>query len=192
MSTQSAKPSDFSVGLTHKFVQAFLKMGGTPETLNDLREDPEKMRKVAGIAHNFCDPGPLRATVNLSGDAYLPHAGWSIVTNKQMGQVELVFQENRLSMDGRLVTLSKRDHVRNSHPDHEHFNGAMLRFLLNHPEFHPPAWKGKYVSFWGTHYRSPNGREAIFCIHKEKSFYEWDWINPKTQDVSQSPAAVII
>ncbi len=69
-------------------------------------------------------------------------------------------------------------------------NANVLDYLLAHPELIPEDWKGKYVFFWGTLYRSSGGNLFVRCLRWGGSRWNWndDWLGLDWLD--NRPAAV--
>jgi hypothetical protein len=69
-------------------------------------------------------------------------------------------------------------------------NSAVLKYLLDNPKYIPEEWKGKYIYFWGTVYRSADGDLCVRYLCWSGG--RWDWVYHWLDHVwnSGSPAAV--
>ena len=76
-------------------------------------------------------------------------------------------------------------------------NACVLDYLLTHPEIIPEDWKvdengnTRYIFFWGTLYRSPDGRLYVRFLYWSGGAWHWDysWLGHGWFD--RSPAAVL-
>lgn len=70
-------------------------------------------------------------------------------------------------------------------------NANVLDFLLENLELIPESWKGKYVYFWGTIYRDPDGDLCVRCLDWRGGGWYWgsDWLVGDWD--SRGPAAVL-
>ena len=59
-------------------------------------------------------------------------------------------------------------------------NASVLDYLIKHPESYPEDWKGRYVYFWGTIFRSSDGslcvRSGYWSVGEVVSNYGWLFI----------------
>ena len=58
------------------------------------------------------------------------------------------------------------------------FNANLLDYLLMHPSLIPADWKDKYIFFWGTIYRQPDGGMGVRCIywHRDRWLWRGGWL----------------
>lgn len=61
-------------------------------------------------------------------------------------------------------------------------NATVLEALLKNPEFIPNDWKGKFIIFAGTLYRTQRGNIFVRCLHFRNGSWEaplifWDKYN---------------
>lgn len=71
-------------------------------------------------------------------------------------------------------------------------NASVLDYLIEHPELYPEAWKGKYVYFWGSIFRSPS--DDNLCVRcgywrDGKVVSDYDWLDVGWH--GRRPAAVL-
>lgn len=52
-------------------------------------------------------------------------------------------------------------------------NSNVLKYLLDNPKLIPDEWKGKYVHFFGTVLRDPDGRRCVLFLSWRDG--AWDW-----------------
>jgi hypothetical protein len=70
------------------------------------------------------------------------------------------------------------------------YNANVLDYLLANPHLIPEEWKGKYVFFWGTVYRSSSGSLYVRCLFWRDGRWDWHyfWLDYGWSD--NRPAAV--
>jgi len=58
-------------------------------------------------------------------------------------------------------------------------NANALDYLIANPHLIPEEWKGKYVFFWGTVYRSRGGSLFVRCLYWGGGRWDWcyDWLD---------------
>ena len=58
-------------------------------------------------------------------------------------------------------------------------NATVLDWLIEHPEYIPDEWKGKYVFFWGTIYRDSDGSLCVRCLCFSGGHWRqnYDWLD---------------
>lgn len=70
------------------------------------------------------------------------------------------------------------------------FNANLLDYLLANPHLIPEEWKGKYVFFWGTIYRDPDGNLHVRYLNWNNGRWNWsyNWLDGDWS--SNNPAAL--
>ena len=68
---------------------------------------------------------------------------------------------------------------------------ALLDFLLANPVLIPEEWKGLYVFFWGTGYRSPGGGLYVRCLNWNGTAWNWNYNYLDNDWDAYNPALVL-
>jgi len=115
--------------------------------------------------------------------------GWSIEEHKKDGkidptEIELYLDEGQ--KDGKYITGTDLRQKLKGQPV---LNACVLDYLLKHPDLIPDDWKGKYVFFWGTIYRS-SGVLYVRCLSWGGVWWgeDYGWLGAVWRSVD--PAAV--
>jgi len=105
----------------------------------------------------------------------------------QIDPIEIGLYLDEIQKDGKYIEGNKLREKLKSQPV---LNACVLNYLLKNPDLIPDDWKGKYVYFWGTIYRSSAGRLYVRYLFwngvRWNENYSWlgiDWL-------SFDPAAV--
>ena len=122
----------------------------------------------------------------------IPYNGWTIESNdislgKKFDPTKITLYLDDEQKDGKHIEGNKLREKLKGKPV---LNATVLDWLLEHPEYIPEDWKGKYVYFWGTIYSSPHGDRYVLCLywgggawHRDYGWLGFDW-------VGYNPAAV--
>lgn len=128
----------------------------------------------------------VKHIINLAGDC-MPKEwkvnNWTIVSSPGEGTLELDPSRLQLHLsdnqkDDKVI---KGDALRTELETNKVpvLNACVLDYLLLHPELIPEDWKvnengnTRYVYFWGTIYRDPDGRLCVRCLFLHDG--AWDW-----------------
>lgn len=117
--------------------------------------------------------------INANVAPYVP-PGFSIEKNIENGYVNVadigVYLPERQAKG--LVDFKEALDDAQAH-DEPLLNAVVLEELLKHPEFIPNKWKGKFIIFAGTLYRTESGNIFVRCLHFRNGAWEaplifWD------------------
>lgn len=131
--------------------------------------------------------------IDCDSDPLLHYNGWEVESHKKMGQlgwdqknIELFVTEKQKTEWVNGEVLQKELEGK------EVLNANVLYWLLENPEHIPEEWKGKYVYFWGTVYRSSDNFLFVRCLYWNGG--QWDWsYNWLIYDWNDSgPAAILV
>jgi hypothetical protein len=117
--------------------------------------------------------------IDLDADPFVPNS-WSVVEHQKGGQFK--WDASTVSL-----CLSKKQQsskwieghkLREELEGKPVFNANLLDYLLKHPRLIPEEWKGKYVFFWGTVYRSSRGSLYVryLCWDGDRWDWDYDWL----------------
>lgn len=117
-------------------------------------------------------------TIDCDKEPFNPE-GWKVETHKKGGvitwdasKVSLYLSEKQ--KNGTIEGNKLRKELEGKNV----LNANVLEFLLEHQELIPEAWKDKYVYFWGTIYRGPDGRRFVLYLYWNDGRWDWsyDWL----------------
>lgn len=118
--------------------------------------------------------------------------GWSVEEHRTGGlwtfdpkKVELYLADEQKG--GKVIQGNK---LRKELANKPVWNANVLDYLLANPHIIPEEWKGKYVFFWGTIYRSRDGDLCVRCLYSRSDRWVWScrWRDYVWRDFD--PAAV--
>lgn len=116
--------------------------------------------------------------INTDLQPKIRYDGWTIESHKKMGKIEWKEPELYLSEKQKNGYIEGTD-LRKKLEDKPVLNARVLDYLLDYPDLIPESWKGKYVYFWGTIFRSADGRlyvEYFFC-HGGRWYWDFNWLD---------------
>lgn len=188
MSTQNELMLDVSQAEELKF--AFRRNNWTNANIKTLSEG-DFLGKVLQVMQGLAEITYPEHLIDCDADPFIPD-GWTIEEHKKGGMFK--FNPNAISL-----YLSKKQtkgssieghKLRKELADKPILNANVLDWLLKHPELIPEEWKGKYVFFWGTIYRSSRGSLYVRGLNWDGSRWDWDcgWLDSGFD--SGNPAAV--
>jgi len=119
-----------------------------------------------------------RLIIDLDSAPYIPD-GWSVEEHNKGGVMEWDPTKVALHLDpdqknGKWIEGNKlRKKLAKLNP----YNANLLDFLLKKENQHliPEEWKGKYIYFWGTIYRSSDGRLCVRYLFWLVGAWLWDY-----------------
>ncbi len=171
-----AEKNQFSAGLGAKICGAWAEADGVPEELNALAEKPDILRGVIEVLPGRSEIKPMEFTVDLDAIPFIPN-GWSVESHVKGGQwkydttkVSLYLSEGQ--RDGKWMVGTE---LRQELDSLSVMNANLLEFYLAHLPIIPEDWKGKYVFFWGTVYRSARGNLCVRCLCWGGEGWRWDY-----------------
>ena len=172
--------SEISVGLAHELCITAVKAGFTSVELGNLAKNEEKMRQFRQVLLGHASVQVIEHLIDCDADPFIPN-GWKVEEHQKGGafkwntsQVSLFLSEPQKR--GRSIEGNK---LRNTLKSEPVLNANVLDYLLAHPDLIPEDWKGKYVFFWGTIYRSSGGGLFVRCLFWGGGRWGWncDWLD---------------
>ena len=114
--------------------------------------------------------------IDCDTDPFIPD-GWSVEDHTKGGQLEWNPEKIQLWLsksqkDGGYIEGNK---LRKELKSQSVLNANVLDYLLANPHLIPEEWKGKYVCFWGTIYRSRSGRLIVRYLCWRGGGWDWDY-----------------
>jgi len=117
---------------------------------------------------------------------------WKVESHRKGGQVvwdptNVVLYLDEAQQNRRLI---EGNNLRKKLAKMPVMNANVLDYLLDHPELIPEEWKGIYVYFWGTIYRSRLGGLGVRCLRWDGDRWNWNcrWLGNDWD--SSDPVAV--
>lgn len=112
--------------------------------------------------------------VDLDADPFIPE-GWKVEEHQKGGQFAFDPAQVQLHLDvgqqnGKYI---KGTNLRKQLKSVPVMNANLLDWYLANPQYIPEEWKGKYVFFWGTIYRSRDGDLYVRYLFWNDD--RWDW-----------------
>lgn len=187
-SAQNMKPGDVSLGLSHHFIGAFGRAGGTTEMLQLAADDRQLMQKIVGLFQLTVLVAPVAsALLTLSTTHFDPVAfeglgkGWSIaeqdeqalaLTEVDLNKVtfETMLRGSELSIKGeeKLKRLIASGKIR--------LDAKVFETLWENQHLIPESWKSKeYIFFDGTVLRDPNGSRFVLFLYWRDGAWYWGY-----------------
>jgi hypothetical protein len=140
-------------------------------------------------------PTQAHGVINLEADPFVPN-GWAVEEHKMgglfdFGKSKIELFRTKKQQCGYVVGYNLREELAREPV----LNANVLDYVIEHPEFIPEDWKGKYVFFWGTVYICSLGRQCVRYLHWSNNRWSWhyrllstDWDNFRLAACAQ-PAA---
>lgn len=128
--------------------------------------------------------------INCDADPYLPD-GWKVEEHQKGG--EFIWDASKVSLflsENQKVDTIEGNKLRKKLKGKPVLNACVLDYLLANPHLIPEEWKGKYVYFWGTIYRSSDGDLWVRYLYWDDRSWDWDcsWFGNNWDD--GNPAAL--
>lgn len=102
---------------------------------------------------------------------YIPYKNWTLEYDNPMPSFDpsklslhLEPEQNESYLTGEVLAKRMKD---------KGLNSNALKYLLDNPKLIPEEWKGKYVYFFGTILRSPDGYRYVLYLYWSDG--EWLW-----------------
>lgn len=188
-----ATPSDISVGLAHELSITATKVGWEPKDFSDLAHSENKARQVLSYLRGFSEMRPIPHLIDCDAAPFIPD-GWQVEEHRKGGQfkfdpamVKLYLSKGQRG--GKRIEGAK---LRTELAKKSVLNANVLDYLRK-PENRrliPAEWKDKYIYFWGTIYRGPDGSLFVRCLYCFDGRCSWHYIWLGLDWLSSSPAAV--
>lgn len=128
--------------------------------------------------------------IDLDADPFVPN-GWKVEDHQKGGQFKWDAIKVKLHLSKKQKGGSiEGNKLRKELKGQPVYNANLLDYLLKNPHLIPEEWKGKYVFFWGTIYRSSGGDLCVRCLYWDVGRWCWDfdWLDRGWHD--DDPAAV--
>ena len=186
------------VGQANELKMAFRREGQwTNEEIKILCERKGFLSSVHEALLGRAEIKPVEYLVDFDAKPFIPN-GWTILPDSEQlakrvcGQwkfdptkVELYLnegQKNGKSIEG--------NDLRKKLANQPVMNANLLDFYLAHPKLIPESWKGQYVFFWGTIYRSADGNLCVRYLYWNGGRWYWDCYWLENDWDSNYPSAV--
>ena len=174
-------------GLGHHLEMGFARNGWTKADVNKLGQG-DLLAHVLHVVRGNAVVEIIKHIVNLAGDC-MPES-WkkdkrTIEKHVGEGQLELDLSKIQLHLspnqkDGKVIKGNKlRKELETSKVPV--LNACVLDYLLAHSEIIPEDWKvdengnTRYIYFWGTVYRDPDGRPYVRCLYWSDGAWRWSY-----------------
>lgn len=160
MSTQ------FSVGQMNQVADALEAAGYTPDDITQFRSKQEELVLFRSVLRGLGEVVITKYVVDLDVDPMVPN-GWTVEKHTKGGQLEFDSEQIALYLDeqqqdgGVIVGNELRKKLKGK----KAYNANLLEFYLANPNLISEEWKGKYVFFWGTIYRSSDGHLYVRYLY---------------------------
>ena len=165
------------VGLALDLKNAFRRNNWSEGEIKELTKGTF-LRDVRKAMLGHAEIKPLDHVIDCDSDPFRPD-GWTVEEHKEGGQLKFDLngiglylskrQRSNEHIDGHVGGIELRKELENQPV----LNANVLDYLLAHPELIPDEWKGKYVFFWGTVYRSHDGRLYVRCLCWASDRWSW-------------------
>ncbi|MBI2474942.1 hypothetical protein HYV69_00765 [Candidatus Uhrbacteria bacterium] len=190
-------------GLGHHLEMGFARHGWTKADVNKLGQG-DLLANVLKVVRGTAVVKILKHVVDLAGDC-MPESWkkqkWEIERHVGDGQLELDLSKIQLHLSPNQKdskTIEGND-LRAELEDSKVpvLNACVLEYLLAHPEIIPEDWKvdekgnTRYIYFWGTVYRNPDGVLYVRCLFWSDGAWSWGcaWLDNGWG--GQGPAAML-
>lgn len=185
MSTQ------FSVGQMNQVADALEAAEYTPDDITQFRSKQEELVLFRSVLRGLGEVVITKHIVDLDADPMMPD-GWTVEKHIKGGEFEfdpekVILYLDEEQQDGGVIVGSE---LRKKLKDKPVYNANLLEFYLANPNLIPEEWKGKYLFFWGTIYRSSRGNLCVRYLYWRGDGWDWryNWLLNDFRD--DSPAVV--
>ena len=168
-----------SAGQVHELEMAMDRVGGWDSRLVKILCMGNTLGLVRDILKGFSTITPIEHLINCDAPPSIPN-GWRVEEADQLvNRVRGVFEwdPNKVKlhlspnqMGGKPI---KGEQLQTELANESVLNANILDYLLVHPALIPDEWKGKYVFFWGTVFRSSSGSLCVRCLY----FLGGEWLS---------------
>ena len=191
------------VGAANELKMAFRRAGWSSADVKRLGEG-DWATKILPILRGNAIVQIIKHVINLAGDC-MPEQWkkdkWTIEKHVGDGtleldpsQLKLHFSPNQIG--GKVIEGNKlrKELEKNKVPV---LNACVLDYLLAHPDLIPEDWKKdekgntRYIYFWGTVYRFPDGDLCVRCLSWDNGAWRWSYNSLDDDWHGQLPAAML-
>jgi len=163
------------VGLANEIKLAARRAGATLTDLKRLAEG-NNLATILPVLRGQAEVVVKKHIIDCDADPFIPE-GWSVEEHQKGGQLEWNPEKIQLWLsksqkDGGTIEGNK---LRKELKSQSVLNANVLDYLLANPHLIPEEWKGKYVCFWGTIYRSRSGRLIVRYLCWRGGGWDWDY-----------------
>lgn len=106
--------------------------------------------------------------IKLSKSPFVYNNGWTVEYNNPVSS----FDPSRISLH--LEPEQKNGFLEGAilaeRMKYKGLNSNALKFLLDNPSLIPNDWKGKFVSFFGTIFRSTGNNRYVLCLYWSEKY----------------------
>jgi len=191
------------VGAANELKMAFRRAGWLSEDVKRLGEG-DWAKKILPVLRGTAVIQIVKHIVNLAGDC-MPKEWkkdkWTIEKHVGNGMFELdftkiLFHLSPNQLDGKVIEGNKlREEL--EHEKVPVLNACVLDYFFAHQELIPEDWKldekgnTRYIYFWGTIYRDPNGLLYVRYLYWDGGawFWNYSWLVNYRGDLD--PAAML-
>jgi hypothetical protein len=160
------------VGQAGELKAAFRRGDWSNDEIKKLCEG-NTLTKVRDVVRGYAEIVTKQHVIDLDANPFVPD-GWKVEEHIKGGQ--FVYDPAKIKP---YLSKSQKKGVIGGHDLRKElqgkpvYNANLLDYYLAHPELIPDKWKGKYIFFWGTIYRSSAGDLYVRCLYWDGS--QWDW-----------------
>lgn len=152
---------------------AFRRGNWTNAEIKKLSEG-DILAQVRQIILGYAEINLIDHVIDCDADPFVP-SGWKVIEHKKGGQLKwdptkISLYLSKKQRDGR---VTEGNILRKELENMPVTNANVLDYLLANPHLIPEEWKGKYVFFWGTIYRSSSGSLYVRFLYWFGVW--WDW-----------------
>ena len=187
--------SSYSEGQVHQLMEKLQAGGFTPDDLTKLGQYP-RLDDLRRAFHGEFELKRVDHVIDLDADPFVPD-GWKVEEHHKGGS--FTWNPNAvefyLSEPQRKGKWIEGNELRTELAGKPVLNANVLDYLLAHPYLNPESWKKdeqgriRYILFWGTIYRRPDGGLCVRCLCWSGGRWSWGyrWLGRDWSD--DSPAA---
>lgn len=164
----------YSVGQMNQLADALEAADFTPDDVTKLRCAPQ-LGTFRNVLRGQVEIVVVKHIIDLDADPFVPD-GSTVEEHVKGGQfewdpVKVIPYPSPDQEAGRVIRGDKlREHLKAKTV----LNADLLDYLLKNPTLIPEDWKGKFVFFWGTIYRDPDGR--LYVRYLRWGGGQWRWV----------------
>ncbi len=177
---------DNSVWAALELQEAAVRLGFNHGDLRRLAGNEDMLTKVREVVRGFSEIRPILHAIDCDAPVFVPD-GWSYHEENQLpNRVKGIFAWDPaaaklyLSKKQKVSSYIVGNDLRCELRSQPVFPANVLDYLLKPENQHliPEDWKGKYICFWGTIYRSAYGYLYVRCLCRGDGAWHWNcrWV----------------
>jgi hypothetical protein len=178
------------VGQANELKLAFRRADFSNDDIKRLCEG-KVLTEIRSVLRGHASITVIEHVIDCDADPFVPD-DWTVEEHRKGGIFKWNAADVALYLDkdqknGKVLEGNKLRKVLVGKPV---FNANVLDYLLAHPHLIPEEWKGKFVFFWGTIYRSRFGNLFVRDLAWDDGRWCWGfgWLDDVWSD--DDPAAV--